>query len=310
MESSDFDTYLRVSGPSFSAYNDDYDGSTSVSLVDFVAPQAGTYTIEVTSYSGGSTGRYELTYWVSRDAVQLMQTTPAPGSRSGTSGSGTSARSDGDQVRGSLSSSDPTRSGGERYDAYYVSASEGDFIFARMESSAFDTYLEILNPRGEVVGTNDDFEGTSVSQLEVLADMPGRYEVRATAYSSSGSGAYSLEYAVREGFNAPGIQAFTEQGELRSGDERDSNGKYLDTYSVYVTSGQRVIARMVSNDFDTYLRLVGPFGDVVETNDDFGGSTSESLIEHSAVISGTYTIQVTSYAADATGRYTLEYAAQ
>ena len=312
MESSDFDTYLRVIGPSreVSAYNDDYDGSTSVSLVDFVAPQAGTYTIEVTSYSGGSTGRYELTYWVSRDAVQLMQTTPAPGSRSGTSGSGTSARSGGDQVRGSLSSSDPTRSGGERYDAYYVSASEGDFIFARMESSAFDTYLEILNPRGEVVGTNDDFEGTSVSQLEVLADMPGRYEVRATAYSSSGSGAYSLEYAVREGFNAPGIQAYTEQGELRSGDERDSNGKYLDTYSVYVTSGQRVIVRMVSNDFDTYLRLVDPTGDVVETNDDFGGSTSESFIEHTASISGTYTIQITSYAADATGRYTLEYAAQ
>ena len=74
-----------------------------------------------------------------------------------------------------------------------------------------------------MVGTNDDFEGTSVSQLEVLADMPGRYEVRATAYSSSGSGAYSLEYAVREGFNAPGIQAYTEQGELRSGDERDSS---------------------------------------------------------------------------------------
>jgi hypothetical protein len=178
-----------------------------------------------------------------------------------------------------------------------------------MESSEFDTYLEILNPRGEVVGTNDDFEGTSVSQLEVLADMSGRYEVRATAYSS-GSGAYSLEYAVREGLNTPGIQAISEEGRLSSGDVLDGNGKYVDSFEVYLSSGQRVIARMTSDDFDTYLRLLGPNSDVVEFNDDFEGSTSESAIEHTASTSGSYTIQVTSYAAGATGRYAFWYAAQ
>jgi hypothetical protein len=303
MESSSFDTYLRVSGPSYSAFNDDYDGSTSVSLIDFEAPQSGTYTIEVTSYAEGATGAYSLTYWVSRGVVSTLQTTPAPGGRSATSGAGGSG---GDTVRGSLSISDPTRSGGQRYDAYYVSASEGDLLFARMESSEFDTYLEILNPRGEVVGTNDDFEGTSVSQLEVLADMSGRYEVRATAYSS-GSGAYSLEYAVREGLNTPGIQAISEEGRLSSGDVLDGNGKYVDSFEVYLSSGQRMFARMTSDDFDTYLRLLGPNSDVIEFNDDFEGSTSESLIYHTASTSGSYTIQVTSYAAGATGRYTFEY---
>ena len=299
MESSSFDTYLRVSGPSYSAYNDDYDGSTSVSLIDFEAPQSGTYTIEVTSYTEGATGAYSLTYWVSRGVVSTLQTTPAPGGRSATSGAGGSG---GDTVRGSLSISDPTRSGGQRYDAYYVSASEGDLLFARMESSEFDTYLEILNPRGEVVGTNDDFEGgTSVSQLEVLADMSGRYEVRATAYSS-GSGAYSLEYAVHEWVS--------EEGRLSSGDVLDGNGKYVDSFEVYLSSGQRVIARMTSDDFDTYLRLLGPNSDVVEFNDDFEGSTSESAIEHTASTSGSYTIQVTSYAAGATGRYTFMYNAR
>ncbi|HEX8385042.1 MAG TPA: PPC domain-containing protein [Rubricoccaceae bacterium] len=66
LTSAEFDTYLIVRAPSGSQEdNDDYEGTTGHSHLDVTATERGTYTVAVTSYQGGETGRYRLDLQVS-----------------------------------------------------------------------------------------------------------------------------------------------------------------------------------------------------------------------------------------------------
>ncbi len=61
LSSSEFDTYLNVITPSGqSLENDDYEGNTSRSLVDFTLPETGRYRVVATTYSSDTTGSYAL----------------------------------------------------------------------------------------------------------------------------------------------------------------------------------------------------------------------------------------------------------
>lgn len=61
MYSSQFDTYLLITGPNgFSTENDDFEGDTSHSQVQLLVPTTGQYEINATSLSGGETGSYRL----------------------------------------------------------------------------------------------------------------------------------------------------------------------------------------------------------------------------------------------------------
>lgn len=61
MRSTDFDTYLTIIAPDGQTWeNDDFDGDTARSLVDFTLPQSGRYRIVATSYASDSTGDYRL----------------------------------------------------------------------------------------------------------------------------------------------------------------------------------------------------------------------------------------------------------
>lgn len=61
LSSSDFDTYLTVIAPSGETFeNDDFDGSTARSLVDFTLPETGRYRIVATTYASATTGSYQL----------------------------------------------------------------------------------------------------------------------------------------------------------------------------------------------------------------------------------------------------------
>jgi len=60
LDSSEFDTVVRVTGPDFSAENDDSDGNGTNSRLAFQAITAGDYQITVTSYGPKETGAYAL----------------------------------------------------------------------------------------------------------------------------------------------------------------------------------------------------------------------------------------------------------
>lgn len=61
LSSNDFDTYLAVMTPGEEVFqNDDFEGSTARSVVEFVVPESGSFTIVATSYEAGESGRYDL----------------------------------------------------------------------------------------------------------------------------------------------------------------------------------------------------------------------------------------------------------
>ncbi|MGA1740546.1 MAG: pre-peptidase C-terminal domain-containing protein [Pseudohongiellaceae bacterium] len=61
LSSQDFDTYLTIIDPNGSEYdNDDFDGSTGMSVVELALPVSGRYSVLVTSYRTEETGNYNL----------------------------------------------------------------------------------------------------------------------------------------------------------------------------------------------------------------------------------------------------------
>ncbi|MGH7965480.1 MAG: pre-peptidase C-terminal domain-containing protein, partial [Candidatus Binatia bacterium] len=88
---------------------------------------------------------------------------------------------------------------------------------------------------------------------------------------------------------------------------------FADCYTFSGTAGQPLVIRLQSQNFDTVLTLIGPDGQIVDSNDDCPGDGVNSCIPSGAlsgqVVSlpstGTYTIEVTSFAPQATGGYSL-----
>ncbi|MEO1148066.1 MAG: PPC domain-containing protein, partial [Cyanobacteria bacterium J06638_22] len=91
-----------------------------------------------------------------------------------------------------------------------------------------------------------------------------------------------------------------ESGELSPGDLiLEVDNSLYDVYEFSGQQGQTVVISMTSDDFDTYLGLLGPDGSVVAENDDSNGTT-DSQITVALPSSGTYTVIANSY--DDTGR--------
>ena len=98
----------------------------------------------------------------------------------------------------------------------------------------------------------------------------------------------------------------THEGELTEDDEQ-IHSAFVDSFQVEAEAGQRIIVDLRSAEFDTLLRLLPPEGKAAE-NDDYGTDTGHSHIEFLATVSGTYSIQVTSYTTLTTGPYSLQIA--
>lgn len=85
---------------------------------------------------------------------------------------------------------------------------------------------------------------------------------------------------------------------------------YTDRYSFNGAPGQQIAIQLSSSAFDTYVYLRNPSGTVIASNDDGGGGLNSRIPAGSGYfmlsgVTGTYVIEVTSYAQRATGPYTL-----
>lgn len=84
-----------------------------------------------------------------------------------------------------------------------------------------------------------------------------------------------------------------------------------DRYTFTGAPGQQVTIAVSSSNFDTYVYLRNPAGSVIASNDDGGGGTNSRIPATSGSFtlptgsSGVYTIEVSSYGANAVGAYTV-----
>jgi hypothetical protein len=291
LRSSDFDPYLIVHTPSGEQFdNDDYEGDASRSLIALVLDETGTYDVTVTSYQKGESGDYTL-------LMDVGEPVEPAGLR---------------EENGTLGRGDGTLDDGEYIDIYEFTGRPGQRVTVDLRSNDFDTYLILEDPNGDHE-ENDDADDTTDSLLVTNLTESGRYRVGVTSYEAGETGAYRLTI---DQVNAPAgrpqqnrdVETLTvgrtSDGELEFGDQTLETGEYQDTYVFDGLAGQSVHVEMTSSQFDTYVGLMTPTGDLIE-NDDFEGSTSRSVVELDLTETGRYRVVATSYAAAEAGRYRL-----
>ncbi len=296
LRSSDFDPYLIVSTPSGEQFdNDDYEGDRSRSLIALVLEESGTYDVIVTSYEEGESGDYTLQMDVG-EAVELA------GLR---------------EESGTLGRGDHTLEDGEYFDVYEFSGRPGQRVTIDLRSDDFDTYLILDVPNGDQQ-ENDDAEDTTDSLIVTDITESGTYRVGVTSYEPGETGSYQLTIDQVDASGGQPQQnrdvetltvGRTTAGELEPGDQTLGTGEYQDTYFFDGRAGESITVEMTSSDFDTYVGLMTPAGDVIE-NDDFEGSTSRSVVVLDLTETGRYRVMATSYTHAEIGRYRLTVNAQ
>lgn len=97
------------------------------------------------------------------------------------------------QTQGSLDSGDERLpNDNSLYESYEFDGQAGQRVVIQMNSSAFDTYLILLDSNGDVVEQNDDYQGSTDSLISTTLPRGGTHSVIANTYDASGRGSYTL----------------------------------------------------------------------------------------------------------------------
>lgn len=189
-------------------------------------------------------------------------------------------------------------------DDYYFEGSAGQAITLRMDKreSNLDSYVELYNPDGSLLGQDDDSGGSYNSRLAITLRQNGRHKIIARGYGSS-TGGYRLSLARESTADADDNRwiAFgnTLQGAISPNNDRD-------WYYFSATSARVVSIRMTKIDsgLDSYIELYDDSGSKIGENDDGGGDLNSWLVK-TLPRAGVYRILARSYNLSSSGRYNL-----
>ncbi len=310
--SSVFDTFLALREGTDVAGRlvvSDDDGGLGTNSRISTELSAGTYTIEATSYATRVTGEFTLT------------ATAAGGG----GGGGGCALDDLGALSGTVTRvgnlgddcASPSYSG--RLARYYsFTLGQAGPVEINLVSSAFDTFLALragADVAGRPVATDDD--GGQGTNSRIATELsPGTYTIEATSYAAGVTGAFTLT-ATAAGGGGGGGCAPDDLGALSGRVTRSGNlgddcaspnypGRLARYYRFALGQPGSVEIDLMSSAFDALLALragADAAGRLVATDDDGGQGTNSRLVAD--LSAGTYTIEATSYAAGATGAFTL-----
>ncbi len=98
----------------------------------------------------------------------------------------------------------------------------------------------------------------------------------------------------------------TVTGRLDQASNQLDDGSYFATHTFEGTAGEALTIELTSEDFDTYLILVGPDEAKLAEDDDGAGGTNSQIVI-TLPTTGTYTLIAISFEAGQTGQYQLEW---
>ena len=290
LRSGEFDTFLTILGPNGEEFsNDDYAESFDRSLVSIPRTETGTYEVIVSSYAEAESGGYTLEITTDERPLESLN----------------------QQISGVLMIEDETFTDGEYFDSYDFEGRPGQSITLDLNSDEFDTYLILRQPNGEAL-VNDDTDGSN-SRIEVTLPEAGNYEVVVSSFAGGETGEYRLNIAEITDQTGGASSAVATgslrlgdsvSGDLVDGDQVADNDGFQDSFFFTGNSGEAIVVDLTASDFDTVLSLQTPSGELFE-NDDFEGSTDQSLLRLTLQESGRYRILVSSYSSGETGGYQL-----
>ncbi len=307
--SDDFDSYLYVVGPGLGeTLTDDDGGGACHARINFTVLDRGVFHVVASSTAWRQTGTYQIR--VSEEPGPVTER-----SCGGVDGSELAALpTDGRQltwlvpVRGRLSGAEATIRDGQPVQAWSLRALAGETATIRLESDDFDAYLFVYGPGMSETMSDDDSGGGLNSELTVWFPETATYTVGASALSAGSTGSYSLTVSepvdmnnlstggrlLRMGSNAKGM--------LTTADPV-IDGQPVQAWAFEARAGDFATIELMSDDFDSYLYVVGP-GLPEALSDDDGGEGLNSRLDISFPADGVYHV-VASSLGGATGTFTL-----
>lgn len=276
LESSAFDSFLAVgstAAPGCSEdckYDDDSGGELNAQLT-YTLPASGKAQIRANSISGDASGDFTLT----------VTSVPAPAP----------ARPQAlrleTETKGNLGDSSARDDDERPHDLWTVSGRRNQEVMVRVNSDAFDPYVEfgqMQNNRFSSSASDDDSGPGMNARLSVTLDNNGRGVIKVTTPSGEAEGEYTVFVGQPPAKRPITLQTIAVgdsiRGTLDESDPFDDEEVRFDVFRIEGRPGQRVVARLQSEAFDSYLKwgLIESERLIEEaSDDDSGGGTSAQL---------------------------------
>ena len=278
---SGMDTVLELMDSSFDRIEYDDDGGEGLnSRIDITLPYTGEYIIRARGFSG-RTGPYELSLFAG--------TVPTPTVRPTEASTSSSIRV-GETVQERV-----TNSAG---DSWSLTLESGDIVIIAMDAvDNLDTYLELQDPSGNVLITNDDGGEGFNSRILVQVPRSGTYTIIARGFSGD-TGGYTL--------SVEDISASL-QGTLRYNrtiSDSISQEDEVDLWTFEGEAGDIITVTMEGpGSLDPYLTVYNEEFVQIAADDDGGAGTDAATFFSMLPDSGTYYVSASAF--NGTGQYTL-----
>jgi len=293
LSSSAFDTFVCLFDSTNNLLVQDDDSGGNLNSQATISLPLGKYFIEATSFSGSGTGNYTLSL--------QSATIASPG-----------PISVGQTVVGNLSTSAPKgqcKFGSTPVDRYSFSFNSPPTTTLTIDlaSSAFDTFVCLLNSANQVIAS-DDNQGSGTNSRLVVTLTTGSYFIEVTTQSSGGTGGiYTLSLQSGLPPHKPIILSQTLSGNLSS-TAAEGQCKFGSTpvvrYGFTLPATTTLTIDLASPAFDTFVCLLNSANQVIISDDNSGPGTNSRLVV--TLPAGSYFIEVTTQSPGfAGGPYTL-----
>ncbi len=201
---------------------------------------------------------------------------------------------------GRLAAGDPVlASDGTFYRIHEFEASEADELRIDLMSEDFDAFLIVHSPTGEIFTDDDGGEGLN-SRLAITANATGVWRAYANTFTEGETGRYTLRVRTLD----PGpIRRFS--GTLDAGSPRlPTNQGLYGEHTLEIEAGSPLTVDLMSSDFDAFLYVHSPSGQVY--SDDDGGEGLNSRLTIVADEGGRWRFVATSFGGRGEGAYEMQ----
>jgi hypothetical protein len=214
-----------------------------------------------------------------------------------------------------LGSSSCRGSNGQPMDLYSFVLPTDGVIASVVASSDIDGYLTLTDASGNVLRSDDNTYGNN-DPLIVQFLPAGTYQLQVRDAAASSGGPYALALYVALGPRPPfcSPRGSLPVGGSVTGNINSAGCQYVDNtladiYRVDLLYDSAIDLRLDSEDFDAYLILLDPKGDLVAQDDDSGGDTNSRITK--TMKAGTYYVVAKPFSDYfSQGNYTLSLAVQ
>ena len=327
--SNEFDTFLYIIGPGIEdALRDDDGGGACNARITFDFPETGTYRVIASSFGEWDTGSFTLRV---SERPGPMSDGPCPGDEPDILIEDAESLSElpfdgrqlqvGSEVQSELSTEDYLRSDGTYAQAWGLSGAVGATVTVYLISDDFDAHLILIGPGIDWALSDDDSGGGLNSCIRFEFPETGTYRVIVNTLGEAETGSFTLraseqaeeclggEFDVEALSELPTdgrqVELGTEvEGQLTTDDYLRNDETYAQAWDLTGTAGTEATIDLISDEFDSYLLLVGPGIETPLTDDDGGGSCN-SRITLEFPEAGTYRVIVNTIGQVSTGQFTL-----